>query len=307
MYKEKQLMYIKVLTPTHAGAGQCIDNIDMPIQREKHSNIPKIEASSLKGSIKNALYNKIKLRYVDTKKELKNSDEFKWLSIIFGSENGDDYASLIGFTDARLLLFPIKSATDIYKLITCPYILKRWTEDLEIVNNAQVNKIKELVVDDGECIAMDKSKCFNQGNESKIILEEYVFDVCQNKAEELNGVLKAINGIDVSRVVILSDSDFIDLVCMYTEIITRNKIDVNTGVAEGTGLFTEEYLPVETVLYFMVLASPSFNGDDKKLLPDPIEYFNKNVNEVFQVGGNATIGKGIVKWLNKEAIKNGES
>ncbi len=51
MYKDKEIIYIKALTPIHAGAGQTLENVDMPIQREIHSNIPKVEASSLKGSI----------------------------------------------------------------------------------------------------------------------------------------------------------------------------------------------------------------------------------------------------------------
>ena len=44
-----------------------------------------------------------------------------------------------------------------------------------------------------------------------------------------------------NKIVILPDSDFIDMVTMYTEVITRNRIDIETGTAQGTGLFSEEY------------------------------------------------------------------
>ena len=47
------------------------------------------------------------------------------------------------------------------------------------------------------------------------------------------------------KLVILHDDDFRDFVALSTEVITRNKIDNETGtVAEGQ-LFTEEYLPTK--------------------------------------------------------------
>ena len=87
---------------------------------------------------------------------------------------------------------------------------------------------------------------------------------------------------------------------MYTEVITRNKIDSETGVAQPGGLFTEEYLPVESILYFMVLSSPIFNEKKLDFSLDIMQYFNNEISDIFQVGGNATIGKGFVKILNKE-------
>lgn len=291
MYREKEMIYIKALTPIHAGAGQTLESVDMPIQREKHSGIPKIEASSLKGSIKHALYQKMK----------NSQEDINTLYTIFGAEDSDkDYASAIGFTDAKLLFFPVKSATDIFKLITCPYILKRWMEDVKLQNDkndekSQKNDIetistyfKKLVIDEGRCIT-------NSNN--PIILEEYIFERDSRIDTALQNFLEKITNfnIDTNRIVILNDSDFIDLVTMYTEIITRNKINVETGTAQEFGLFTEEYLPTESILYFTVLASPSFDTRGPKTAKEVVDYFDGKVDEVFQVGGNATIGKGFVK------------
>lgn len=295
MYKAKEIIYIKALTPIHAGAGQGLESVDMPIQREKHSNIPIIEASSLKGSIKHWIYNKLKCENRDLNKDIEKENE---LFTIFGPEEGDSYASAIGFTDAKLLFFPIKSATDIFKLITCPYILKRWIEDLKLQsdlnkNNNIDNIVDKLYVSEGKCITFD----------NKVILEDYIFEEESNIDKELVNLLKKIDGLDINRVVILNDTEFIDLVTMYTEIITRNKIDVKTGTAESTGLFTEEYLPAETILYFTVLASPSFNEKRTETSEQVIAYFHNNVDEVFQIGGDSTIGKGLVK----KSVKVGEN
>lgn len=294
MYKDKKIIYIKALTPIHAGAGQTLESVDMPIQREKHSNIPIIEASSLKGSIKHWIYNKFDYEKRQNKKQ--NIDEkMKRLYTIFGPEEGDSYSSAISFTDAKLLFFPIKSATNIFRLITCPYVIKRWLEDLKIQGKCSEQDLNNLDVSEGKCIPINE--------EEKVILEEYIFEkennVEENIKESLEKIFENIKNLDKNRIVILNDSEFIDLVSMYTEIITRNKISVETGAAEGTGLFTEEYLPTETILYFTVLSSPSFNKERNISSEQVLKFFDDNVDEVFQVGGDATIGKGFVKRLGK--------
>ncbi|EJP6472461.1 type III-B CRISPR module RAMP protein Cmr4 [Clostridium sporogenes] len=296
MYKDKEIIYIKALTPIHAGAGQILENVDMPIQRERHSNIPKVEASSLKGSIKHALYNKFK----NDKGELDNNDKAELYTIFGPEDSGEDYASAIGFTDAKLLFFPIKSTTDIFKLITCPYVLKRWVEDSQLQNNLNKdlkNVFSDLNISEGECIT---------DANNLIILEEYIFKKNSDINEWIKGLLNTIEGLDNNRIVILNDSDFIDLVTMYTEVITRNKISVKNGAAEDNGLFTEEYLPSETILYFTILASPSFNIKNRKTSQEVLNYFNENVDKVFQIGGNATIGKGFVKRSGKVGASENE-
>ncbi|GMQ57314.1 type III-B CRISPR module RAMP protein Cmr4 [Vallitalea sediminicola] len=299
MYKITKVKYIRALTPIHAGAGQGLDSVDMPIQREKHSNFPIIEASSLKGSIKHGLYNKL------IHKDKKNIDE---LYSIFGPEEGDNYASAIGFTDAKLLFFPIKSMTNIYKLVTCPYILKRWIEDIKFQSESNENNdglekyLNDLNILEGKCIS---------NNSNPEVLEEYIFEqqaikeLKQNKLKPLENYLdNHISEIDKNRLVILNNTDFTDLVTMYTEVITRNAIDINTGAAKESGLFTEEYLPSEAILYFTVLASDQFTTDITAKYV--MKYFDDKIDGLFQIGGNATLGKGFTKLIGKECIKGGE-
>lgn len=315
MYKDKEMIYIKAITPIHAGAGQGLESVDMPIQRERHSNIPKIEASSLKGSIKHWIYKKLEA------KDVSKADLYE----IFGQDDGADKSSKISFTDAKLLFFPIKSNKDIFKLITCPYVINRWIEDLNFENkdSIEIEKLKfnNLDSDKGKCIA------YNEKETEKIFLEEYIFEIIEDnygvlefletafrkteKAKGKSNDLKELGKLvgheymmDVNKIVIINDSEFIDLVTMYTEIITRNKINVETGAAEKGGLFTEEYLPSESILYFMTLGAPSFDKENKNESKEVLDYLNDNLDEVFQVGGNSTIGKGFVKRLSKAGGSN---
>lgn len=316
MYEIKEMKYIKALTAVHAGTGDGLETVDMPLQREKHSNIPKIEASSLKGSIKHKFYREamMDVESKDNKEKKHDIEEEKQeIYTLLGPEGDEDsYASRIALTDAKLLFFPIKSATNIFKLITCPYVLKRWCEDLEFSDQVHENfqemrnEIEGINLSEGECIS------FEAAENEKIVLEEYVFQVSNKsketevgkKGKDLKSLLsQRIPELDTSRVVILNDSDFTDLVTMYTEIITRNKIDIITGAAQSGGLFTEEYLPMESILYFITLASPCFGKNEKKeelvkSAKDILDDFNTRLQNGFQVGGNATIGKGFMKILN---------
>ncbi len=43
MWKEAKPMFIIAETPIHPGSGSELGIVDLPIQRERHTNFPKIE------------------------------------------------------------------------------------------------------------------------------------------------------------------------------------------------------------------------------------------------------------------------
>jgi CRISPR-associated protein Cmr4 len=64
-------------------------------------------------------------------------------------------------------------------------------------------------------------------------------------------------------------------------------------------LFSEEYLPAESVMYSMVMFADEFSSKETKMSAEKVKEFfesglsaNKNI---VQIGGNATLGKGIVR------------
>ena len=117
MFRKVQPLFIIAETPGHAGSGRELGLVDLPIQRERHTDFPKIEASGLKGCIKEAFetankevdINGNKIRPRDKIKYRKDNTEVErdYLSLVFGPEDGDEHASAIAFTDARILLFPV--------------------------------------------------------------------------------------------------------------------------------------------------------------------------------------------------------
>ena len=49
MFKSAKPLFLIVETSLHAGSGSDLGIVDLPIQREKHTNYPKVEASGIKG------------------------------------------------------------------------------------------------------------------------------------------------------------------------------------------------------------------------------------------------------------------
>ncbi len=253
--------FIKVVTPLHTGSGSDLGVVDMPIQRESHTSFPKIEASSLKGSIRS---------------EFTSNHSEEDAEKIFGT--GDE-AGKLGFSDARILFFPVKSVKGVFAYITCPMVIDRLIEDLSIKNRFdKIEKVEKNTIPE-----TTKNKLLID-NKAILVLEEYQFEVkecvkTKKMAEYLSKELEIDELKD--RVVVLDDDDFKDFVTLSTEIITRIKIDNETGtVDKKTGaLFTEEYLPTETIMYALALG---------------VVAEIKDINTL-QVGGNSTLGKGIIE------------
>lgn len=278
MKTEVKPFFIKVITPLHAGSGSDLGVVDMPIQRESHTGFPKIEASSLKGSIRSQVYNE-KLKVKSEKLRDKSEDDIKKevekeVEAIFGT---GDKAGDLGFSDARILFFPVKSVKGVFAYVTCPMVLKRWKDDLKLGNSSDLEEIKiPLSIGDDKCVVFEKSE--NIIDDKFVVLEEYSFEV-QN--EELNKSFKIPSQIDKTRLVIVSDDNFTHFVKNSTEVITRIKIGEDGVVDKKAGaLFTEEYLPSETVMYALAI------GEIESI---------KDMS-ILQIGGNSTLGKGVVEF-----------
>ncbi len=298
MYRKSNLLFLINQTPLHAGSGYSLGIIDMPIQRERHTSFPKIEASSFKGSIREHF------------ERIKSEKDPKVLAA-FGTEGEDNKGSragALGFTDARLLLFPVKSMKGVFAWITCPKIISVFNEELKLAGHAVQFDVKEGMAATGNKLSL---------NSNKIVLEEYTFEVIVGAGDK-NEVNKLGEWLSkhlwkgdgyfakkiMTDIVVLSDDDFKDFVNLSTEILTRTQIDNETGTVKDGALFTEEYLPAEALMYTNVLTAAEFaTSDDRKAEKqfdteaDLRKFFKDSIAQdtFFQIGGNATLGKGIVK------------
>ena len=90
----KMILTLFARTPVHVGAGNSVGAVDAPIQRERHTNWPVIQASGMKGALR-AHFDRFKETGIQEKPEQEVFD--KITELIFGSDSqGNDHARRMG-------------------------------------------------------------------------------------------------------------------------------------------------------------------------------------------------------------------
>ncbi len=333
MYKNSNPLFMICETPLHAGSGSDLGIVDLPIQRERHTSFPKIEGSSMKGALRENMEQKALITEETDSEKAKTvkQEALRALNQAFGYDEGalrgfskeemskllpeenKRFAGCLGISDARLFLFPVKSMKGVFAWITCHKVLRQFEQDMRTMNGCEKLSVGVDDVLEGKCRISSDDIAISKGADKFVVLEEYTFQAETKDItikEKDNGQSCTLGewlvnnniapegsyweGKMKSSIVVLNDNAFKDFVNLSTEVITRNKINNITGTAADTGLFTEEYLPAESVLYSMILAAPEFKAGGKSA--DEITcYFKENCPERLQIGGSATLGKGIVR------------
>jgi CRISPR-associated protein Cmr4 len=281
-----RLLYTHVLSPLHAGTGQGIGVIDLPIAREKATGLPFLPGSSVKGSLRDVCHNK------DMRKKLFGPDK---------KEGPEEHAGSVQFSDQRLLLLPARSLKGTFAWVTSPYVLKRFVRDAQDANaDALAKRVPTLLSNEAtqECFVIDGSRLEMGG---KVYLEDLDLAVSADRtgAREWAEVLAADifaedwQALFKERFCIVPDDVLNFLLETATEITARISIDENTKTAAEGQLWYEEALPCETVLFGMVLAVKigKVNLDAKDALMEVSKLMNKPV----QFGGKATVGRGLCR------------
>ncbi len=294
MFERALVMYIYTETPIHPGSGIALGAVDLPIQRERHTEFPMIQGSSLKGVMRNSARDVGITGKVKIKEESKEVEK-EWVDIIFGEE---DRVGGISATDARILAFPVRTLKGVFGWVTCPLVLDRYKRDLGLVGI-------EVDWDIPKPANSEEAKVCKDSNLTE---EEYVYiEDLQLKCSEDENINKIANGIAKGLpnneaykelkeklkkdLVVVSDEVFRDLVSLTTEVVTRIRIDPTTGTVDKKvgGLWSEEYLPTDTIMYFLILIPSRLNN----LKPEDITKLLKKYDErILQIGGDETIGKG---------------
>jgi len=299
----KEYYLLKVLTPLHIGAGQGLGHVDLPIVREAHTNFPYIPGTSLKGALRNLEINQVARargeKPSQVEEKLTDKDKFDpedidilRLAKIFGAAGEvaerdkealekvkEVGAGKVLFSDAFIVLFPVKSAKGVFSLTTCPYVINRFFELLGIdqrVKDIPEGKVKVLNINGHKNLIKDN-------NEYKLLLEEFAFEA--EESEELKKFVELVGAFvgeeNKRRIVCVNDTDFMDFVSNYTEVRTHIKINLDTGTVDRGALWTEEYVPAESVFAFSLV----FLEEEISFTPPP----------TFHLGGDITTGKGFVK------------
>lgn len=145
---ETMCYYIHALTALHAGTGQGVGVIDLPIAREKSTGLPIVPGSGIKGVLREELNpsnsGKSDLQPCKDANEKDIEAEECW-KIFFGPEakdaEGSGFAGALNIQDAQLLCLPVRSVYGVFAWVTCPFILQRYQRDLAGLPTSQPVKI----------------------------------------------------------------------------------------------------------------------------------------------------------------------
>ena len=294
MFENASIAIMYAVTPCHAGSGSALGVVDLPIQRERHTNWPMIQASGVKGAFR-ANFDRFKNNISEESRG--EIYEFEKLTdSVFGTSEGTGYAGSLSIGDARILAFPMRSSAAPFVWITCPAVLKRLQKDLKIAN------LKDF---DASNYSVNESEAINLGSEvlnNAILIEEY--EVKVTKTEELPDSIKDYFK-EATRLLLVSDEVFNYGVSNCTQIMAQIKIDSKTGTTADGSLRYQEELPSDTIMYTMIHWGDTKNSTEEKLKAEIIKKFitKEVIAQHIQIAGDETCGRGVFQLDWYHAVK----
>jgi len=307
MYEKTAMMFIYVETPLHAGSGRGLGAVDLPIQRERITGYPIIQASSVKGKLR------AEVRAANGWK-----DDTPEIEALFGKagDAGDNFAGAIAPGDARILLFPVRSLAGVFAWTTCLNVLQRFARDCALAG-MRPPVLDGLSSPSPSQALIGKSSVLKAGDVA--VLEEFSYTLNEEQKVTELGKWLAEHALPSEytywrselpkKLVILPDDDFRDFALYATEVQTHVRLNPDTKTVQTGALWTTESLPTDTLLYApLMLMKPRQQRDDQQA---------KDVNDVLttvknaldgkhiQFGGDETTGQGWV--VVKFAFAGGQS
>ncbi len=267
MFEAKAVGFLYCVSPVHMGAGTTIGAIDNPIQRERHTGFPCAAGSGLKGAFRHA-----------ANTLWAAGDQL--IERVFGpdTDHASEFAGALSFSDAQLVLFPVRSVRAAYVYVTCPTALERLRRMLVMAGVNEAKNWPIFEVQEAGCVVAPKGRA-ELLHEDKLLLETFEFAPKANGADQQaaehfakitdwladHALPQAKGGLGegvsyfrrkiANHTVLLSDEQFGHFVRHATIIEAHVRIDDATGTADDGGLFYTECLPPESLFAFLAMAS----------------------------------------------------
>lgn len=310
-----RLVLVHALTPLHAGTGQAVGAIDLPIARERPTGIPIVPGSSIKGALR------------------AREEDKAWQKAIYGPETQDasDHGGAVQFSDVHTVLLPVRSLAGTFAWVTSPYLLSRFARDAKeaeifLDSSPAVANLSSCVLAPGSALAVT----IEQTRTRKVILEDLDLspgavagDATLGKIAAKLGEALFPNAADATpeqiaentasrtelaaRLCLVHDDAMSYLLDSATEVSARIRLDPQKKTVARGALWTEEALPTETVLAGVAVAS-KVERDGKEYKPDDLfDRIASTATGLVQLGGKATVGRGNCRVMLSSGTAGGAS
>ena len=297
-----QLFHLHAQSALHVGTGQAVGAVDLPIARSRATHLPLVPGSGIKGVLRSAF---------------SDSEAKEAVLSLFGPEeiNAPDSAAsgALAFGDAHLLLLPVRALAGVLCWVTCPFVLRRYRDDL-IRCGHEAPELPPALTEQGAWVTANSVNLAANGPQDKtpkLILEDLDLAAEKRHADAwADHIGQAIHPGDTSaqadlktRFAIVSDNTFSFLADTATEIRTRVRIVPATRTVATGALWTEENLPAETVLWGLIgIGAARGKGAGLESAEQVKTLWSETQTKLgtaplLQMGGKATVGRGLLRWI----------
>lgn len=280
------LLFLTTETSLHAGAGQSVAGIDLPIQREVHNDWPCVYGSAVKGALRTNAFHQ----------SLPEQDTVDLFGPDHGAAAGErdsSHAGALLVGDATLLALPVRSLQSHFKWVSSPSALQRFARTA-----ARLGLGLELPI-----VAQpgDKLQACGQAQDTLFLEEFRLQQVSDPALKPLAQALATLSGGALQadtlqeRLVVVHDDIFSFLVRNATAVNAHIAIDAQTKTVKDGALWYEESLPPETLLYVPVMATASRRKSSSLAPADVLGKLQGLLGSErpwLQLGGNETTGMG---------------
>lgn len=278
--------YLYSLAPVHCGGEGDLGNI-LEVVRESHTGFPYAPGSSLRGGLRNEV-------------RVQNPTA---ADALFGKELGSDGqmgVHQVWFGDARLLWVPMRTMSlngeqDVFSWVSCHSLIR---DHALVTSKTPINFPDQAVGDrPGDYLVADaRVQVTALSSEQK--------DMLQLSGSWPSALKQAVSSTWERNRIVLADADFQVLMehALWTQV--RNKIQEEAGGANQSGsaevFWTDVCIPRDTIFYFCW----GYNLLQRNAVtPEHHDLLMQTLQGLFQVGGQANIGRGWVQgWLNDSSM-----
>lgn len=289
-----RLALIHAMSPLHAGTGQSVGAIDLPIAREKPTGIPLIPGSSIKGALR------------------ARSADPQWTRDVFGPDTtgASEHSGSVQFSDAHLLLLPVRSVRGTFAWVTSPFLIQRFARGareakLDLARLPQAPSSME------GCCVLKETITMPAAQGRKVVFEDLDFNVDPDlgKTALLQAFTVAIGDILfpkgspddqewrqtlMERICLIHDDVMSILLETATEVTAHIRLNNETKTVDKGALWYQESLPAESVLAGIVVAADvnAVNNRSKRKATELRGHVASLTKGLVQLGGKATAGQG---------------
>lgn len=292
-----QLFYIHALSPMHMGTGAAVGGIDLPHSREAATRLPNVPGSGIKGVWRD--------QFPRTTPETIRLFGSDW------SEGTRDQGALL-FSDAWLLCMPVMSYVGDFAWVTSPMSLARFARERRYtLPNATPPALPQLPANQ----AMVSTDCMLQHADDMYLHELKIKAIKHPDAQAWAALIaREVFASEpdfqtefIQRFVVVPEAELVHLSHAAAHVPIRNALDDNKTVKDGA-LWSEENMPAESIFWGTVAADTL---QDSKNNTYPSDVSLANFTELaqktprLQLGGKATIGRGMCRFVLPNLAKQG--